>query len=457
MPILQSIVNTIGALYPRYGGSGWPFSTVVIPGARYDYEANAGQLYSNSVVAIAIKWLGDRFPRACMRVNKVLADGKYKPIANHPVQLLWKRPNPFYTRRAMEKAIGLSLITDGNAYVQKVRNGAGKVAELWWVPSSMVYPYWENDDFITGYSVIVPGRAKKDIDRSEIIHIRDGMDPLNPRKGLSALNAQLREVSAINEEGSYTPSILRNSGIPGLVIVPKDPNMRVKKEDADTIKERVADATRGEKRGSTVVLQGMYDVTSIGFSPEQLALDKIMQLPMAKVAGACGVALMSMGLPDPGKTYSNLDAANKYSWGTVCAIQEMIGDAIGHDLLPEFGFDPLQYAIDYDYDDVQELQEEAAALWDRVAKGWEKSIITQNEARDLIGMDKDPEGDRYYYEIQTSIALARNPQQTLAAVEAEATGQGGNVIIPPSDATKPPALPSPNGNRLAGAGKGWHY
>jgi HK97 family phage portal protein len=442
LPSLSSIVNSIGgSIYSRWGGSGWPFSTVVVPGARYDYEANAYALWSNSVVAIAIKWLGDRFPKPRIQISKVQRNGKWKPVPNHPVEMLWKRPNEYYTRRAMEKAIGLSLLTDGNAYLMKVRNGAGKVAELWWMPSDYINPMWTGKEFISGYKVIVPGEAPRDVPRSEVIHVRDGMDPLNPRKGLSAIKSQLREVGAINEEGSYTPAILRNCGVPGVVLSPKtDEFARSASRDekgAKQIKEAFEGLTKGENRGGSLVLKGPYDVVSIGFSPEQLALDKIMQLPMAKVAGACGVALMSMGLPDPGKTYSNLEAANKYSWGTVCAIQEMIGEAVTHDLLPEFGFDPIQYAVGYDYGDVQELQEEEKSLWDRVGKGWQASLVTQNEARDLLGMQPDPDGDRYYYELQTAIAMARNPQHTLDEVESEAASQDAPVGLP---------APSANGN-----------
>jgi HK97 family phage portal protein len=447
MPSLSSIVNTIGgAIYPRWGGSGWPFSTVVIPGARYDYEKNAETLWANSVVAIAIKWLGDRFPKPRIQISKVQRDGTWKPVPNHPVEMLWKRPNPFYTRREMEKAIGLSLLTDGNAYIQKIRNKFNQVVELWWMPSCYVNPYWVGDEFITGYSVVVPGKPKKDFDRSEFIHIRDGMDPLNPRKGLSALKAQLREIGAINEEGSYTPAILRNAGVPSLILSPKDINNQIKKEDAEAMRDRLKEATQGEKRGSAVVLKGSFDVVTVGFSPEQLALDKIMRLPMAKVAAACGLNLMALGLPDPDKTYSNIKTATRTAWGTVCSIQEMIGEGVTYDLLPELGFDPSAFAVGYDYGDVQELQEEEAALWDRVGKGWQASLVTQNEARDLIGMEADPDGDRYYYEMQEAIALARNSQQAIDIAWADANGQ-----------TPQPGLPVPSRNGNGKPVKRWEY
>lgn len=432
MVSFKSLANSIGGLYPRRGGSGWTRSTVVVPGARYDYEAAAGDLWANSVVAIAIKWLGDRFPRPRMVISQIQRDGRWKPVPNHPVERIWRRPNEYYDRRVLEKAVGLSLVTDGNAYIEKIRNVHGGVAELWWLPSSMVEPCGEGE-FITGYSVRVPGKPRKDVDRSEIIHVRDTMDPLNSRKGISALKSCLREIGAINEEGSYTPAILRNAGVPSIVLTPKTDEFARSasrdEEGAKAVKERFEELTRGENRGSAVILKGPYDVVPIGFSPEQLALDKVMQLPLAKVAGACGVSLMSMGLPDPGKTYENLEAANENSWGTVISLQELIGEAVTQDLLPEFGYDPRLYAVDYDYSDVQELRKSEDIKHKRVRDDFLGSAITQNEARDLLGLPAEEDGDRYFYELQASIAMARNPQETLDAVRAEASGAKARLYL----------------------------
>src|SRR4051812_12700791 len=118
MGIFSNLSGAVkGALYPRWGGGGWGTGRTYLlaPGSRYDYGSEAGDIWSNSVVALGVKWLGDRFPRPKMSVSRIQADGKYKPVANHPAAKLWAKPNPYYSRRAMEKAIGLSLICDGNA------------------------------------------------------------------------------------------------------------------------------------------------------------------------------------------------------------------------------------------------------------------------------------------------------------------------------------------------------
>jgi HK97 family phage portal protein len=412
-------------------------SSYWMPAQRLDHQREAGDLWCNSVVAIAVKWLGDRFPRPKLVVSKIDRAGDWKPIPDNDVVKLWAKPNPDYSRRAMEKAIGLSLVVDGNAFVHKVRNGKAKMAELWWIPHILVRPWYEDGAF-QGWKVNAGGR-EEEIPREDMIHIRDGIDPLQPRLGISAIKSQLREICTVNEEGSFTYSILHNAGVTGLVLSPKDNDFArmIKKEDADEIKDRMKDATGGSKRGSTVVLRGPWDVKSVGFSPEQLAIKELPRNALARIAAATGVANMSMNLPDPDKTYANLSEANKSSWGTVCSIQELIAEAIKDSLFPEFGLDPLTYGVSYDYGEIQELQESEDVKHKRIRDNFLGSIIMQSVAQELLGYDVDPDGDRYYYEMQASVAMARNPQHTVAEVEAEAAGN----------------KPSTNGT----AGKRWEY
>jgi HK97 family phage portal protein len=337
----KQLRQRVGAIFSRWGGSGFGRYSIVLPNAQYDYETQAGDLWLTPVIAIGIKWLGDRFPRPIFRVSKIGRGGKYTPYGQHPLADLWCWPNKYYSRRTLEKAIGLSLICDGNAYVQKVRNRGGEVVELWYLPHDRVFPTWPSDgsEFIDGYRI----RIDSDdwwLPREDIIHIKDGEDPNNSRLGLSAVKACLREVCTVNEESGYTASLLRNSGVPGMVIVPNDPKLRPTREDANEIKARMRESFGGERRGDALVLQGMFTVQTLSFSPEQLALDRLPAAAISRIAAAMGVAPMSLGLPDPGKTYSNLGEANRASWGTIQAVQELVAETLRYQLAPDFGLDP---------------------------------------------------------------------------------------------------------------------
>jgi phage portal protein BeeE len=385
----------LAALLPRWGGDGHDAYSWLLPGSRYDYATEAGDVWANSVVAIMLQWLGDRYARPRHYVARIDRKGEYQPIPAHPAALLWERPNPFMTRRVVERSIGNCLKVDGYAYLQKVRNGAGHVVELWPIPNHRCKPRWSGNEYIGGYVVTVDG-AGHPLDASDIIMFRDGIDPRNERLGYSALKACLREVCTINEESGYTASILRNSGVPGLMITPEDPALRPSTDDAKRIKERIGDEFGGDKRGGTVVMQGKYKVTTVGFSPEQLSLKELPNHAMARLAAATGVPLMATGLPDPGKTYTNVESAIKIGWNSVCAVHERIGEALRWDLFPEFATDPRLHAWQYDYSEVAEMAEAEDDKHARAREDFKYGVLTLNEARESLGLDADPDGDRYF-------------------------------------------------------------
>lgn len=393
----DSLKRSLGGFWTRYGGQGWSRVRMFAPGARFDYEREAGDLWMNPVVSLGLSWLGDRFPRPIMSVSKVMRNGDHRPLGRHPLTDLWNRPNPFYGRRTLEKVIGLSLKCDGNAYIYKLRNRMGQVKELWWVPHYRILPTWPPDGsaYIDGYRIWTDS-VQVVVPPEDIIHIRDGIDPRNERLGLAALKGCVREVCTVNQESGYTSAILRNLGVPGLMIVPKNENLRPDKEAAQSIKERIRDHYTGDNVGDAIVLAGQYEIAQVGFSPEQLMLDKLPQPAISRIAASIGVAAMSLGLPDPGKTYTNIESANRASWGTIVAIQELIDESLLWQLLPEFGGDPHGLAITRDYNHIQELQENLDAVHTRTREDWKAGLTKLNEARELLGFEPDEAGDRYF-------------------------------------------------------------
>lgn len=393
-----SFKQALSGIWPRWGGGATGYLTRILPGARFDYERAAGDPWSNATLAIALSWIGDRVHRPIQRVSQIeRRTGLWRPLDRHPLTDLWERPNAYDTRRSLESGVALSLKLDGNAYVLKVRDGAGRVRELWWLPHPWVEPAWPNSglEFISHYEVTVDGLTRA-VPAADIVHFRAGRDPHNTRKGMSAVKACLREICTDNEVATYTAAILRNSGVPALAIVPESDQLRPTKDDADRIRERIRDMTAGENRGDSIVFAGRYAVHNVGYSPEQLTLDKLPQLALAKLGAAVGVPLMAMGLPDPGKTYSNVEQGLRIAWGTVQAVQDTIAEGLRWGLMPDLGSDPQSYTVEYDYSQINELQEDQKVRSDRVCNEWKLGIRTLNEARDELSLEPDGDGDRYF-------------------------------------------------------------
>lgn len=424
--IYGSVSKVTGGIWSRYGGHGWTRFRYLLPGSRFDYEREAGHTWLNPIVGLAIDWMGNRFPRPRLQVSKISqAGGDHVPLPRHELIDLWNRPNEHYTRRTMEKAVGLSLKTDGNAYIYKVRDGAGRVIQLWWIPHYRCLPTWPPDGtvYIDGYRIWVDSNVYW-VPKEDVIHIRDGIDPINERLGLSALRSNLREVCTVNEESGFRASILRNSGVPSIAIIPEDSGRGPTKEQADDIRAEFVERFGSDNRGLPAVLAGKYKIVQIGYSPEQLNLVNLPVIPTARILSSLGVAAMSLGLPDPGKTYSNLEAANRMSWGSIISIQELIAESLLWDMIPEFGDDPYQYIVGYDYSDIQELQEALDAIHTRAREDFKAGGITRNEWRERIGLTPIDNGDTF---MPGTGGVAEDPTKVALSQRSTVTGESGDI------------------------------
>lgn len=449
-----SVSKVTGGIWSRMGGSGWTRFRYLLPGSRFDFEREAGHTWLNPVVGLAIDWMGNRFPRPRLHVSKISqVNGEHGPLPRHELIDLWNRPNEHYTRRTMEKAVGLSLKCDGNAYIYKVRDGNGRVIQLWWIPHYRCLPTWPPDGtaYIDGYRIWVDSNVYW-VPKTDVIHIRDGIDPINERLGLSALRSNLREVCTVNEESGFRASILRNSGVPSIAIIPEDTSRSVTKDDADDIRAEFVERFGSDNRGLPAVLAGKYKIVQIGYSPEQLNLVSLPVIPTARILSALGVAAMSLGLPDPDKTYSNIDAANRMSWGSIISVQELIAENLQWDMLPEFGDDPYQYAVGYDYSDIQELQEALDAVHTRAREDFKVGGITRNEWRERIGLSQIDNGDTF---MPGTGGVAEDPTKVaLSERSTSASSTESDVDKALSEDDKDQAMAEKVWNRVSSNGNG---
>ncbi|KKL99671.1 hypothetical protein LCGC14_1812090 [marine sediment metagenome] len=188
---------------------------------------------SSDIVVTPIRWLQRAFKEATITVT---VDGEI--AENDPLPELIATPNEFYSSDHLYAGTLWSLLTAGNAYWLKVRNGNGKVVELWWVPDQLVEPKWPDDGdvFISHYQYNVGGKEIK-LEPADVVHFRDGVDPQNMRKGLSPLRSLLREIWTDNEAAVFTAALMRNGGVPGLVISPDEPGATITQAEAEHAKE----------------------------------------------------------------------------------------------------------------------------------------------------------------------------------------------------------------------------
>ena len=385
-------------IFPPFGrswGSGWND----IPGTRENYAAMAGTIYKNPTVAIGLRWIADNFLTPELVAQKGRGKGKDKPLASHPALDLLANPNPFYDVSAFWGVCALSDIIHGDTYILKAINPDKGNLELHWLNPDNVTPISDQGQFISVYE-FRQGAQIEYYSPDDVIHVRNGLDPEDLRRGLSPLKACLREIVADNAASTYTSSILLNMGVPGVILTPKDSKDTILPEDASAMTKKMR-ATTKDGAGDPLVLSNAVDITPLGATPEQMALDTIRRYPQDNICAAMGLNTIALGLTSGAgsKTYANYEQAVKSQYHScLMPMQDRFADALNEQLMNKL--DP-NVTLSWDYSGVEALQEDQTALSTRLQAQYQSNVIDRAELRSQLGYAVRPEDEGVYYQAAT--------------------------------------------------------
>lgn len=295
-------------------------STLVFPGTSRNYTQRAGDLWSSSIVAAAIGWMGTQLHQAPLVAYRRVA-GQDKPQRTpHAIEQLLAKPNQFYSSQVLLSSTLLSLVVAGNAYWYVVRDGLGLPKELWWIPHTQIEPAWPanatTEQWVTHYAYTLNGITTS-LPVEDVIHFREGaLDPKNPRQSLSRLATALRQIAKEHDIENYEASIISNMGVPGLVIQPGDNQTIFEEEELEKIRDIVQDRVSGDERGKPLAFKTQTKIDMLGFSPEQLLLDTASDVPESRICSLIGVSPivleLNVGLREA--SYNNKAGARQSSW-----------------------------------------------------------------------------------------------------------------------------------------------
>lgn len=397
-----------------------PYRIFSVPRSNVDYLGDVGDGTGSSTVTAPLYWVARTFPEAPPMLWRQLESGQEEPVRSHALLRLLQRPNGYFTGPNLWMATTIDYMVDGNAYWLKLRNGAGAVYELWWTPSWLIEPKGDERKFITHYEY-KPGLERVKIDPSDVVHLKFAADGDDPRLGRSPLKSVLREVATDDEAASFTAAILRNMGVPGVVISPRVGFGTIPEDQAQTAKVELKAKFTGDQRGDPIVLTGATDIEQFGFSPEQLILRELRRIPEERVTAVLGVPAIVAGLGAglDRSTFTNMAEAREAAYESgIIPMQKNLSEEIRFQLLGDFEADPFEWRFGFDLSKVRVLQEDLS----RQAQRWEgllrEGVATRAEARRAMGLDVDEERDNVF-------VMPLNVQ-TIPANDVVINGNGSN-------------------------------
>jgi HK97 family phage portal protein len=390
--------SAVGMRFNGYGGQGMGWR-LLLPGSQYDYEAAAGDLWRNSAVAACLRWIKVNFPEPRVEVITETADGKEEIVQKSEVARLLHRPNPHWDRFQFDAACSLSYIVDGNCYIRKIRSGAGKPVQLWWIPHWMIEPRWLTDgtQYIGWYDYTVNGRIER-IPVDDIIHWRNGIDPRNDRKGFSELKQGVRQICGLNECDTYTSAMLRNMGIVGAVISFEGDEGSVDPGEVDILRDQWREDHTSEGRGTPLVSPRGMKVQKLGMSPEEMRLDKIPARLEDTIHSLCGLSPMVTNASSgkDHKTYANYGEGRKAAYeDCLIPMQASFAECVTWNLLKADFTEGDR--VRFDYGGIKCLLENETEVGERAGKAYQTyQGITRAEYREAIGLDWTDEDEIFF-------------------------------------------------------------
>lgn len=428
-------------LYPPSPGQS--FSPISWPG----WDAYERQAQNNSVdernakIAVQSAWvyrninaIARELSVATLQVKRLKPGAEDEDIQNHPLELLWEKPNEFMGRSFLMQFWAWQLLLSGEAYLYLCPVGEGRY-EIWPVPSWMMEPAAHEKEFIDAYLFKAGPQAQTwRIPRELIIYSRLP-NPFDIRRGLSPLVAAMVEVTGDLAMARWNTNYFdkENATPTGVIAVPRD----TLDPDLARIRLEIQDFFGQGKRRVAVARAG--DLTWTAFQTTQ----KDMEFLAGREFTSKLIDTI-FGIPEG---FWSKDATRANSEG---AKATMIENAVWPHL--------VLWAEDWNSQGGLMLRDDERASFDDIRPrnrsmelqefGAYQTVRVLNELRAMIG-DKpldDPRGLMLVAEINKGTPLPATPAaeeteayiaEQEAAVAEEAPEEEGD-ILPEEDAALPP-------------------
>ncbi len=352
-------------------------------------QREVGTGLNANVIMAPIGWMQRNATEADPAIRQRKDD---EPVETHPLLDLLDKPNPFYSGAHLTVATIFSFATAGNAYWLIKSSIGGKPQELWYTPHWLIEPKQPSDgsEFISHYNYSPGGGEQIRIEVEDVVHFRDGIDPVNQRLGLARLNSLIAEIWSDMEAGSFVAALLANGGVPGLIFSPRG-EKAFSPETVESMKNYLRSQFSGTQRGLPLVSAGDVRLEEFGFDPAKMDLSSVRNTAEERACAILGIPAAVVGFGtgmQQTKVGATMDALRKEAWqGGILPILGGFAGEINRQLLPKF-LRSEGLEMFYDSSKVPALVEDRNEFEKRVTERLGSGAITVNEYRQQIGLEE---------------------------------------------------------------------
>ncbi len=376
--------------------------------AREGYRACA-------IVRACVDEIADSISEPRLLVERARAGGQWEEVdlsstgPSSPGKLLARLlQNPTGDRQTSSTFLRKQILQQdqifGNSFVRKRRHQiSGTVGALELLPVPYIEPVRSTRaDKVTrvhyrpeSTTSLVLNAPTTEIALTDIIRRRNP-DPIDNFWGLPQMVSALRELDLDQKAVDYLRSFFTNGGTPSGILTLKG---QVHRDERSRLKQ-MWDAMYGNVRGKrgVAVLDQDAKYETIGTRPDHLKLgESVFDISESRACSVFKVppVLIGVRIGIMKSTYSNYASARTSFWNeTLRPMYSSLDEDLTMQLAWEFG-EPGEYRIRHDLSNVRDLQESTEILWARARDGYDKGLLTRNEARKIVALPPDEGGDHY--------------------------------------------------------------
>ena len=345
-------------------------------GRGYASLVNQGFM-RNPVVYRCIRLIAEAANRVPLVVRQ---DGKV--VSEHPLAALLQRPNGRQSGAEMLEAVYAYLQTSGNAYLQAGIVDDG-VKALFVLRPDRIRVVAGGDGWPVAYDYTAGGRTVRISQETTpvpgVLHMAL-FHPMDDHYGMGPLEAAQTSLDIHNASAQWNKALLDNAARPSGALVYSAGGGSLTEEQFRRLKEELEENFAGSANaGRPMVLDGGIDWKAIAMSPREMDFIEARHAAARDIALAFGVPPMLLGIPGD-NTYANMAEANRALWRqTLVPLVVRVGQELSQWLGPAFeGAEVVP-----DFDEVEALAEDRAALWARVGGA---EFLSDAEKREMVGV-----------------------------------------------------------------------
>lgn len=344
--------------------------------------------------------------RSAARIPLVVFSGtpqdRGERIDDHWLLDVLMEPNPVTDQVTLLEAHFSFLMITGNGYMEAVTVDNGeRIQELWVLPSQNITVKPGNFGFPELYQMKAGTETVEfevdDDGRSDLFHLKL-YNPDDYFVGQSPLDAGMFSVDQHNQASIFNNAMLQNQATPSgaMVYDPKNPDADDSLSDTqyNRLKEEIATEMQGATNaGKPLVLDGGMKWVPMGMSPaKDMGFIENKQLSAKEIALAYHVPPQFVGILEA-STYNNVAEAklDLYEQGVLPVLGLFCRSMT---LFARKFDDATEWFLWYDEDKIQALEPRRQLTFERALKAIEGSLLSVNEAREMVGRDTVEGGEQ---------------------------------------------------------------